>query len=101
MNADSTRRTKLLQQIKRGRQTGATQWTRLFVMLVSAAEMFIVVLAVYRGKGNFSLLVSAIVIVFGLAMAAIGLGMLEMNERFDDLIELIGEEKTDQSRRET
>ena len=93
MNADFTRRAKLLRQIKRGRQTGALQWTRLFVMLVAAAEMFNVVSDVHRGKGNFSLLASAIVMVFIVAMAAIGLGALEMNERFAALIKLIGEDK--------
>jgi hypothetical protein len=93
MNADSTRRTKLLQQIKRGRQTGAIQWTRLFVMLVAAAEIFNVVSDVHRGKANINLLADALVIVFILATASIGLGILEMNERFEHLIELIGEDK--------
>ncbi len=93
MDTDSVRRSKLLQQVKRGRRTGATQWARLFVMLVAAAEMFNVVLDVHRGKGNFSLLVSAIVMVFIVALAAIGLGTLDMNERFAALIQLIGEDK--------
>jgi len=93
MDTDSVRRSKLLQQVKRGRQTGATQWARLLVMLVAAAEMFNVVLDVHRGKGNFILLASAIVMVFIVTMAAIGLGILEMNERFASLIALIGEEK--------
>ncbi len=93
MDTDSVRRCKLLHQVKRGRHTGATQWARLFVMLVAAAEMFNVVLDVHRGKGNFILLASAIVMVFIVTMAAIGLGILEMNERFASLIALIGEEK--------
>jgi hypothetical protein len=82
-----------LQQVQRGRQTGATQWMRLLVMLGSAAELLNVVLDVHRGRGNFTLLVSAIVVVFIVAMAAIGLGVLEMNERFTSLIALIGEDK--------
>ncbi len=93
MDTDSVRRSKLLQQVKRGRQTGATQWARLFVMLVAAAEMFNVVWDVHRGKGNFGLLASAIVMVFILAMAGIGLAILETNERFAALIKLIGEDK--------
>ncbi len=93
MDTDSVRRSKLLQQVKRGRKTGATQWARLFVMLLAAAEMFDVVLDVHRGKGNFILLASAIVMVFVVAMAGIGLGALEMNERFAALIKLIGEDK--------
>ena len=93
MDDDSVKRSKLLEQIKRGRQTGATQWARLFVMLVAAAEMFNVVSDVHRGKGSFVLLASALVMVFIVAMAAIGLGILEMNERFASLIALIGEEK--------
>lgn len=93
MDIESSRRDKLLQLIKRGRRTGATQWTRLFVILVSGAEMFNLVLDVHRGRGNFTLLADATVMVFIVAMAAIGLGMLELNERFASLIELIGEEK--------
>jgi hypothetical protein len=93
MDTDSVRRSKLLQQVKRGRQTGATQWARLFVILVAAAEMFNVVSDVHRGKGNFSLLANAIVMVFIVALAGIGLGTLEMNERFAALIKLIGEDK--------
>ena len=93
MDNDSVRRSKLLQQVKRGKQMGATQWTRLFVMLVTAAEMFYVVSDVHRGKGSFALLASAIVALFVVAMAGIGLGTLDMNERFDALIKLIGEDK--------
>lgn len=62
-------------------------------MLVAAAEMFNVVSDVHRGKGNFDLLASAIVMIFILAVAGIGLGALDMNERFAALIKLIGEEK--------
>jgi len=51
MDTHSVRRSKLFQQVKRGRQTGPTQWTRLVVILVAAAEMFNVVLDVHRGKG--------------------------------------------------
>ena len=93
MDADSVRRSKLLQQVKRGRQMGATQWTRLFVILVAAAEMFFVVWDVHRGKGNVILLADAMVMIFILAIAGIGLGALDMNERFAALIKLIGEEK--------
>jgi hypothetical protein len=93
MDTDSVRRSKLLEQVKRRRQRGATQWARLFVMLVAAAEMFNVVLDVHRGKGNFALLANAIVMVFIVAMAGIGLGTLDMNERFAALIKLIGEDK--------
>jgi hypothetical protein len=92
MDTASVRRSKLLQQVKRGRM-GATQWTRLFVMLVAAGEMFNVVSDAHRGKGNFSLLASAIVMIFILAIAGIGLGALDMNERFAALIQLIGEDK--------
>jgi hypothetical protein len=93
MDTDSGGRGQLLQQVKRGRQTGTTQWARLFVMLVAAAEMFNVVWDVYRGAGTFSLLASAMVMVFIVAIAGIGLGTLEMNERFAALISLIGEDK--------
>jgi hypothetical protein len=98
MDADSESRRKLLQQVKRGRRTGAIQWTRLFVMLASAAELFNVVVDVHQGKGDFTLLADAIVMVFILAMAAIGLGILEMNERLAALVALIGEEKLLQSK---
>src|SRR5713101_5861122 len=85
MNMDSGRRSKLLKQIKRGRQTGATQLVRLLVIVGTTIEMFGVYEVVIRqGKGSFALLV---------AVAAIGLGQLEMNERFAALLELIGEEK--------
>jgi hypothetical protein len=97
MDTDSvrrSRRSKLLQEVKRGRQTGPTQWARLVVILVAtAAEMFNVVSDVHRGKGNFALLANAIVVVFIVAMAGIGLGTLDMNERFAALIKLIGEDK--------
>ncbi len=93
MDADSNSRSRLLQQVKRGRQTGAIQWTRLFVMLASAAELFNVVVEVHQGKGSFTLLADATVMVFILAIAAIGLGVLEMNERLAALVALIGEEK--------
>lgn len=92
MGADSVR-SRLLKQVKRGRQTGATQWARIFVMLVATAEMLNVLGDVHRGKGNVSLLAGAMVIIFILAIAGIGLGILEMNERFTDLIKLIGEDK--------
>jgi hypothetical protein len=96
MDTDSVRRSKLLQQVKTwqtNRQTGPTQWAGLVVILVAAAEMFNVVLDVHRGKGNFALLANAIVMVFVVAMAGIGLGTLDMNERFAALIKLIGEDK--------
>jgi hypothetical protein len=91
MDTDSVR-SKLLQQVKRG-PMGATQWTRLVVMLVAAAEIFNVVWDVHRGNGNVSLLADALVMIFILAIAGIGLGSLEMNERFAALIKLIGEDK--------
>ena len=93
MDSDSVTRSKLLKQVKGGRQTGATQWTRLFVIVVAAAEMVNVVSDVHRGKGNFSLLASAIVMIFIVAIAGIGLGTLDMNERFAALTKLIGEDK--------
>jgi hypothetical protein len=93
MKTDSVRRRKLLQQVKRGRQTGATRLARLVVMLVAGFEMFNVVWEVHRGKGSLTLLTSAIVLLFVVAMAGIGLSILEMNERFAALIDLIGEDK--------
>src|SRR5216683_931500 len=96
--SESASRRKLLQQVKRGSRTGAIQWTRLFVMLASAAELFNVVVDVHQGKGDFTLLADAIVMVFILAMAAIGLGILEMNERLAALVAVIGEEKLLQSK---
>jgi hypothetical protein len=93
METDSVRRSKLLQQVKRGRQTGPTQWARLVVMLVAGLEVSNVVWDVNRGKGNLILLTGAIVIIFIVAMAGIGLSILEMNERFAALIDLIGEDK--------
>jgi hypothetical protein len=93
MEIHSATRTKLLQQVKRGRRTGAMQWTVLFVMLASAAELVMVVRDVHGGRGTLTLVVDVIVMVFILAMAAIGLGAIEMNERFSALITLLGEEK--------
>jgi membrane protein YdbS with pleckstrin-like domain len=92
MDTDSVRKHKLLQQVKRGKM-GVTQWTRLFVILVAAAEMFNVVWDVHQGKGSVILLADAIVMIFILAIAGIGLGALEMNERLAALIQLIGEDK--------
>jgi uncharacterized oligopeptide transporter (OPT) family protein len=93
MDTDSARRSKLLKQIKRGRLTGAVQWVRLLVIMGAAVEMVRVNEVVRQGKGNFALLTAAIGMVFGVAIAAIGLGALEMNERFAALIKLIGEDK--------
>ena len=88
------KRSKLLKQVKRGRQTGAIQWVRLFIIVSGAITMFGVNEVVIRqGKGSFALLAAAIGMVFLVAVAAIGLGQLEMNERFAALLELIGEEK--------
>jgi hypothetical protein len=92
MDTDSVRKHKLLRQVKRGKM-GVTQWTRLFVILVAAGEMFNVVWDVHQGKGNVILLADAIVMIFILAIAGIGLGALEMNERLAALIQLIGEDK--------
>lgn len=67
---------------------------RLLVIVGTAIEMFGVYEVVFRqGKGSFALLAAAIGMVFLVAVAAIGLGQLEMNERFAALLELIGEEK--------
>src|SRR5258708_6350265 len=88
MNMDSGRRSKLIKQIKRGRQTGATQLVRLLVIVGAAIEMFRIYEVVLRqGKGSFALLTAAIGIVFLVAVAAIGLGQLEINERFAALLE--------------
>lgn len=81
-----------MQQVKRGRQTGATQWARIIVMLASAAELVNVVLDARQGKARLTLLADAIVLVFIVAMAAMGLGLLELNERFASLIALLGED---------
>ena len=94
MAIDSVRKSKLLKQIRRGKQTGAIQWVRLLVVVGAAIEMFRVNEVVLRqGKGSFALLTTAIGVVFLVAVAAVGLGQLEMNERFAALLELIGEEK--------
>ena len=93
MAIDSARRIQLLKQIKRGKQTGAIQWTRLIVMLVAGVEMFSLVSDVNRGRGSLGLVADAVVMVFILAVAAMGLGTLDMNERFTALLELIGEDK--------
>lgn len=94
MNMDSARRSKLLKQIKRGRLTGAVQWVRLLVIVAAAVEMVRVNEVVVRqGKGSFGLLTAAIGMVLLVAVVAIGLGQLEMNQRFAALLELIGEDK--------
>ena len=93
MVVDSVRKSQLLKQIKRGRQTGATQWTRIIVMLVAAVELFNVISDIHRGKGSLGLVADAVVMVFIVAVAAMGLGTLDMNERFTALLELIGEDK--------
>jgi hypothetical protein len=94
MAIDSVRRSQLLKQIKRGRSWGAIQLTRLFVILVAAIELLGVNEAVFRqGKGSFGLLATSIVMVFLVAIAAIGLGQLEMNERFTALLEAIEEDE--------
>jgi len=97
MDADSAKakldkRTKLLKQVKRGRQTGIINWTRLFMILVSAGAMFGMISDAFSGKENFKLLTSQVLFVFIFALSVMGLGVLELNKRFDDLIELIGEE---------
>jgi hypothetical protein len=93
MGIDSARRSKLLKQIKGGKQTGATHWTKIIVMLVAAAEMFNLMSDVRQGKASLGLVADAVVMVFIVAVAAMGLGALDMNERFAALLELIGEEK--------
>jgi len=92
MAIDSVRRSQLLKQIKRGRN-GATQWTRIFLLLVTAGVVAIVQLDVFKGKENFHLLASALVMLFLLATGGIGLGILEMNERFRALLDLIEEDE--------
>lgn len=62
-------------------------------MVAAAAELGTVVVDVHRGRGSVALVADAVVVVFIVAVAAIGLGLLEMNERFASLIALIGEEK--------
>jgi len=94
MDADSVRRIKLIKQIKHGRQTGATQWVRLFVVVGASVEMLRISEVVLRqGKGSFAILTTAIGMVLLVTIAAIGLVQLEMNERFAALLELIGGEK--------
>ena len=94
MGTDSVRRVKLIKQIKRGRQTGATKGVRLLVVVGASVEMFRISEVVLRqGKGSFALLTTAIGMVLLVAIAAIGLVHLEMNERFAALLELIGEDK--------
>lgn len=94
MDNESIRRTKLIKQIKHGRLTGAMQWVRLLVIVGASVEMIRVSEVVLRqGKGSFALLFGAIGMVLLVAIAAIGLVQLEMNERFAALLELIGEGK--------
>jgi len=94
MNMDSGRRSKLLKEIKGGRLMGAVQWVRLLVIVAAAVEMVRVNEVVVRqGKGSFGLLTAAIVMVLLVAVVGIGLGQLEMNQRFAALLELIGEDK--------
>jgi len=94
MNMDSSRRATLIRQIKQGRQFGATQSARLFVIVVGAITMFGASEVVFRqGKGSLGFLTSVIGMVFVTAVAGIGLGQLEMNERFAALLELIGEDR--------
>jgi uncharacterized oligopeptide transporter (OPT) family protein len=94
MDNESIRRTKLIKQIKHGRLTGAAQWVRLLVIVGASVEMVRVYEVVLRqGKGSFALLAGSIGMVLLVAIAAIGLGQLEMNERLAALLELIGEDK--------
>ena len=93
MEMDSAKRSKLIKQIKGGRQTGAIQWTRVILLLVTAVELFGVTSDVFLGKASLGLVFETVVMVFIVAVAAMGLGNLELNERFGALLELIGEEK--------
>lgn len=61
--------------------------------LGATAELVFVISAVHRGKGSLGLVADAVVMIFLVAVAAMGLGTLEMNERFAALLELIGEDK--------
>ncbi len=81
-------------EANQARQTnGATQWTRIFVTLVAAVEMFFLISVVLRGRGSLGLVAEGVVMVFIVAVTAIGPGTLEMNERFTALLELIGEDE--------
>jgi hypothetical protein len=86
-------RAKLIERIKQGRRTGPMQWTRVFILVVAAVELVRVTSEVYGGKASLGLVFSAVVMVFIVAVAIMGLGMIEMNERFAALLELIGEDK--------
>jgi hypothetical protein len=90
---ESDRRAKLLKQIKNGRRTGAILWTRLFMLLLCAGAMVVMIQDASKGKMNFMLLACSVNFVFLFAISVMGLGLLDMNQRFNDLIELIGEEK--------
>jgi hypothetical protein len=93
MAIDSDRRIQLLKQIKRGKQTGAILWTKLIVILVAGVEMFSLVSEVNRGRGSLWLVADGVVMVFIVAVAAMGLSALDLNERFTALLELIGEDE--------
>jgi hypothetical protein len=56
-------------------------------------ELIKLISDVHRGKGSLGLVADAVVMVFIVAVAAMGLGTLDMNERFTALLELIGEDK--------
>jgi|SRR5882724_2389098 len=87
------RRAKLLKQIKNGRRTGIIQWTKIFMLLLCAGAMVVMIRDASKGRMNFMLLASSVNFVFLYAVSVMGLDSIEMNQRFNDLIELIGEEK--------
>jgi hypothetical protein len=90
---ESDRRAKLLKQIKNGRRTGIIQLTRVLMLLACAGAMVVMIQDASRGKMNFMLLACSVNFVFLFAISVMGLGLLDMNQRFNDLVELIGEEK--------
>lgn len=92
MPMDSAKKSELLKQIKYGRRMGALNWARILLISVAAWEIIQLVEDTHHGKGNLVLVVDGLVMVFILAVAAMGLGTLDMSERFAALLELIGEE---------
>ena len=94
MDLDADAKRKLLNRIRHGKPMGAAQWTRVFVIVGAAIELSLVNELVLReGRGSFGVLSTALVMVFIVAVAGIGLGQLEINERFAALLELLGEKQ--------
>ena len=74
MGTDSVRRSNLLQQVKRGKPMGAIQFARIFLILLAGAEMFRLISDAHQGKANINMLVSALLLVFILAISAFVFG---------------------------